>query len=144
MREVGYIVMHLLASLAIRAENRVQKTALGIATSAGCICPFQSPLCIATIAAKMISQRSGVVLLLGAPGVGKSLAGRLLKHAHSASVHAFVNVGQLLRATGMVEQHLRNPTSASKAALGAAAREILSGACCEFKAACAANNKWVV
>jgi signal recognition particle GTPase len=55
-----------------------------------------------------------VVLLLGAPGVGKSTLGKLLQRTHAATVDAFVNVGDQLRATGKVERHLRDPTAASK------------------------------
>lgn len=83
---------------------------------------------------------SGVVLLLGSPGAGKSLLGRLLLQAHAHSVHAFVNVGHILRATGKVDDHLQHPSSASKASLALSAREILQAACHDFKAACASST----
>lgn len=80
-----------------------------------------------------MDPRSGVVLLLGAPGVGKSTLGKLLQGTHSCTVQAFVNVGEQLRATGKVEQHLRHPTSTSKQDLARLAHSILEKACRSFK-----------
>jgi adenylate kinase family enzyme len=61
----------------------------------------------------------GAVLILGAPGAGKSVLGDALCTAHSATVHAFLNVGQ----------HLKHPSAAGKAELQQLARGMLSAAC---------------
>lgn len=71
----------------------------------------------------------GVVLLSGSPGAGKSLLGQALSAAHSASIHAYVNVGQQLRSTGKVDKYMRHPTAARKAKLQQLATCILSKAC---------------
>lgn len=91
-------------------------------------------LYFAPSACAMDTSHSGVVLLLGAPGVGKSALGKLLQRTHAATVDAFVNVGDQLRATGKVEQHLRNPTTASKQELSHLASDILDDAFRAFKA----------
>jgi adenylate kinase family enzyme len=71
----------------------------------------------------------GAVLILGAPGAGKSVLGDALCTAHSATVHAFLNVGQQLRDAGKVEKHLKHPSAAGKAELQQLARGMLSAAC---------------
>jgi adenylate kinase family enzyme len=81
----------------------------------------------------MDTSNSGVVLLLGAPGVGKSTLGKLLQRTHASTVDAF-NVGDQLRATGKVERHLRDPTAAGKLELSDLASDILDDAFSAFKA----------
>jgi len=74
-----------------------------------------------------------VVLLLGAPGAGKSVLGRLLSQFHSPTTYGFVNVGDQLRATGRVQEHLQHPTQLGKKQLAQMARDILEEACRGFK-----------
>jgi adenylate kinase family enzyme len=83
----------------------------------------------------------GAVLILGAPGAGKSLLGDALCAAHSSTIHAFLNIGQQLRNAGKVFEYQRHPTAARKTELQQLARTILSHACQELAAADAANVK---
>lgn len=77
----------------------------------------------------------GAVLLLGAPGAGKSVLGNALCATHSATIHSFLSVGQQLRDAGKVDKYLRNPTAAGKAELQQLARSMLSAACQELAVA---------
>jgi adenylate kinase family enzyme len=77
-------------------------------------------------------KMKGAVLLLGAPGVGKSVLGDALCAAHGATVHAFLNVGEQWRKAGKVDTHLRHPTAAGKEELQQLARNMLSAACQEL------------
>lgn len=72
---------------------------------------------------------SGLVLLLGAPGVGKSTLASALLAAHSSSIHAFLNVGEHLRAEGRLDAHLRCPSAARKLDLRRLAQGMLEDAC---------------
>ena len=74
----------------------------------------------------------GVVLLLGAPGTGKSLLGNALAMAHR-SITSFVNVGETLVVEGLVGAHLAHPTPTNQAALRSRARSILEGACASLQ-----------
>lgn len=83
---------------------------------------------------------AGVVLLLGAPGVGKSLLGRALYNAHSQQIQAFLNVGQHLRTMGKLDYSLLyswplQPTAAAslQAELKLLARQALQRACSGLK-----------
>jgi adenylate kinase family enzyme len=77
----------------------------------------------------------GAVLILGAPGAGKSLLGDALCAAHSSAIQAFLNIGQQLRNAGKVDEYQRHPTAACKAELQRLARAMLSAACQELAAA---------
>jgi adenylate kinase family enzyme len=79
----------------------------------------------------MAQHLSGAVLLLGAPGSGKTLLGGILARTHCNVLQ--VNIGQSLRATGKVQQHFLNPTGSSKQSLAQGARQLLSTACKQFK-----------
>lgn len=74
----------------------------------------------------------GAVLIIGAPGAGKSVLGDALCAAHPASVHAFLNVGQQLRDAGKVVEYKMHSTAACKAELQQLARNMLSAACQEL------------
>jgi MoxR-like ATPase len=69
----------------------------------------------------------GAVLLLGPPGVGKSLLGEALQALGPST--EFLNVGSQLRERGLVGPYLEHPTEAGRQELGRAARELLTEAC---------------
>lgn len=74
----------------------------------------------------------GVVLIIGAPGVGKSTLARTLleKHCHSSMM---LNTGQQLRAMGMVHEQLLHPSVEGMEELQRTARKLLAAACCSLK-----------
>lgn len=84
-------------------------------------------------------QRFGVVVLLGAPGVGKSLLGKALSQAHGSAAE-FLNVGEELRAQGLVKQHQEHPTEATRQALASKAEELRAAACRRLAAEAASGN----
>ncbi|KXZ47387.1 hypothetical protein GPECTOR_35g825 [Gonium pectorale] len=70
----------------------------------------------------------GAVLLIGAPGVGKSTLGRYLQQAHPDRV-TFFSVGEELRLRGLVPQHPEAPDAARRRELRQLVRELLSREC---------------
>jgi adenylate kinase family enzyme len=84
----------------------------------------------------MMSVGGGAVILIGAPGVGKSTLGRYLTAAVTATTH-FLSVGDVLRERGLVQQQLERPTAARRSAMRREARELLRTACLEWKEAAA-------
>jgi hypothetical protein len=66
-------------------------------------------------------DRVGAVLVLGPPGVGKSLLGGALARAHASGIHSFLNVGEELRTRGLVEPLHTYPNEAGRAEVGAEA-----------------------
>lgn len=74
----------------------------------------------------------GVVLIIGAPGSGKSVLGEALATVHSLHVHSCLNIGQQLRNSGKVKRHLQFPTVASKMELQAMARAVMDQACLDM------------
>jgi MoxR-like ATPase len=84
---------------------------------------------------------NGAVLIIGAPGAGKSLLGDALCAAHSSTIHAFLNIGQQLRNACKVYEYQRHPTAVRKAELQRLARSMLSAACQELTAASPATGK---
>lgn len=83
----------------------------------------------------------GAVLLIGAPGSGKSVLGKALAATHSLHVHSFINIGQKLRTTDKVERHLQHPSLASKQGLTTSAEALLHQACRDLLLAQAAAAK---
>jgi adenylate kinase family enzyme len=83
----------------------------------------------------------GAVLILGAPGAGKSLLGDALCAAHSSTIHTFLNIGQQLRDAGKVSEYQRLPTAARKAEMQQLAHKMLSAACQELAAARPATDE---
>ena len=77
----------------------------------------------------MAAPPVGAVLLLGPPGVGKSLLGEALARAHASTVHSFLSVGEELRATGLVERAQKHPTEAGRAEMAAEARRLIEERC---------------
>ncbi|KAG2488438.1 hypothetical protein HYH03_012945 [Edaphochlamys debaryana] len=73
----------------------------------------------------------GAVLLLGAPGVGKSTLGRLLA-SRAPPGSRFLSVGEELRAQGLVRRQEEAPSAARRAQMREAAAELLRGACREW------------
>jgi hypothetical protein len=73
----------------------------------------------------------GAVLLLGQPGAGKSLLGNALARAHASAV---LNVGEELRAAGLVQQALEHPTEAGRAEMAAEARRLIEERCRKLRA----------
>jgi hypothetical protein len=72
--------------------------------------------------------RLGAVLLVGAPGVGKSLLGRALEAAHAPGP-TFSSVGDSLRAEGLVQRLLIEPTAEQREVVRTRARELVDAAC---------------
>ncbi|EFJ39408.1 hypothetical protein VOLCADRAFT_101013, partial [Volvox carteri f. nagariensis] len=77
--------------------------------------------------------RGGVVLLLGAPGVGKSTLGRYLQHRHPTTTR-FLSVGDELRAKGLVGARQR-PGAEVQREVRRLARELLQREIAEWAAA---------
>lgn len=73
----------------------------------------------------------GVVLLIGAPGVGKSTLAKALQKEHPECV--LLNTGEQLRALGLVNEHLLHPSAAGLEDLQITARRLLEEACCTLK-----------
>lgn len=73
----------------------------------------------------------GVILIIGAPGVGKSTLARALLEKHSSSV--LLNTGQQLRAMGVVDEQLLHPSVGGMEELQKTARKLLAEACCSLK-----------
>ncbi|KAL4424357.1 hypothetical protein ABPG75_001658 [Micractinium tetrahymenae] len=74
----------------------------------------------------------GALLVLGPPGVGKSLFLRLLAEQLGASAVA-LNVGEELRQRGLVQPYLAAPTGAGRQALGREAHKLVAEACRRLK-----------
>jgi broad-specificity NMP kinase len=70
----------------------------------------------------------GAVLLLGAPGVGKSLLLQELKR-HLGDSITVLNIGEQLREQGLVQAYQEHPTNAGRRAMAAEARRLLAAAC---------------
>ena len=71
------------------------------------------------------------MLLIGAPGVGKSLLAQALHRTHKSS--CLCNVGQELRRMGLVEQYMSGPTGSQRQLLEDTARSIVQEACRALK-----------
>ena len=69
----------------------------------------------------------GAVLLLGPPGVGKSLLIEALQALGPTT--EFLNIGSQLRERGLVGPYLEHPREAGRQELVRAARELLTEAC---------------
>lgn len=96
------------------------------------LCSFSSLLSAAYLPQGTMEElEQGVILLLGAPGAGKSLLGEALSKRHGAS---FLNVGQELRSRGLVEPHLQHPTETGRQRLASEARQLAAAACSQLKA----------
>lgn len=90
------------------------------------------------------NERFGAVLLLGTPGVGKSLLLSLLAERLGPSAVA-LNVGEELRQRGLVQPYLEAPTEARRLALDREAGELIAAACRRLKAEDpAAGPRWVI
>ncbi|PNH03221.1 hypothetical protein TSOC_010756 [Tetrabaena socialis] len=76
-------------------------------------------------------EQSGAVLLIGAPGVGKSTLGRYLQLQQPGTTR-FVSVGDHLRSLGLVQQQQERPTEARRQAMQREARAELERACLEW------------
>ena len=70
----------------------------------------------------------GVVLLLGPPGVGKSLLGEALCQLAHGPPTQFLNAGEQLRARGLLAPYQEHPTEAGRLALEEEARELQAAA----------------
>jgi GTPase SAR1 family protein len=68
------------------------------------------------------------VVLLGPPGVGKSLLTSALCR-HSPNTTSSLNVGEELRKEGMVQPYLEHPTEAGRLSLARRAQELVAAAC---------------
>jgi hypothetical protein len=83
---------------------------------------------------------AGVLLLLGAPRVGKSLLAAALQEAHSSSVVACYGVGQQLRDLGLVDEYAAHPTAARRAQLREMGTQMLAAKCKELQEAVGAGD----
>ncbi len=90
----------------------------------------------------MSETQVGFVLLIGEPGVGKSLLGQALQQDDASSGTEFVNVGEQLRALRLVDAYFHNPTEARLSEMRRIAREILSDACLRLRAP-GNDTRWV-
>ena len=80
------------------------------------------------------SEQIGAVLLVGPPGVGKSLVGAALLREHGKQISKFLNVGAELRSRGLVDRYQEHPTEEGRRAMARMARELLEAACAELMA----------
>ena len=76
----------------------------------------------------MESKSFGAVVLLGPPGVGKSLLATALCR-HNPGATTSLNVGEELRKEGLVQPYLEHPTEAGRLGLARRARELVAAAC---------------
>lgn len=72
-----------------------------------------------------------VVLLIGAPGVGKSTLAKALQAKHHSIT--LLNTGEQLRTMGLVDEQLAHPSEERSKELQQTARRLLTGACCTLK-----------
>lgn len=82
----------------------------------------------------MSSALNGAVLLLGPPGVGKSLLGGALARLHRCDVHSYLDVGEELRASGLLQQQQIYPTEEGRKLLAAEARRMVAERCRQLQA----------
>eukprot|EP00798_Chlamydomonas_sp_ICE-L_P024616 gene24616-10237_t len=68
--------------------------------------------------------QTAAVLLIGAPGSGKSVLGEAMRRANPST--AFISVGMQLRAEGLVDEYLDNPTEAGRLQMDQRAALILA------------------
>jgi hypothetical protein len=83
---------------------------------------------------------AGVVVLLGAPGVGTSLLAAALQEVHSSSVVAICNVGQQLRGLGLVDTYATRPSEQGRQQLQAVAKQMLADSCSQLQVAAGAGG----
>lgn len=72
--------------------------------------------------------------MIGAPGAGKSLIGTALKAAFPDQVAEFLNVGQVLRSEGLLDQECIGSCVAQRQQLRARARELIEAECSRLNA----------